>query len=124
MNLDFFKSRPFFYLGGFFALEIFLFETLKPPTQPMPVLPERDVFIGGMIISEIEEKEIYHEKRLSFILNARRLWIDRNPTAIREKVRVHVPKPEPPLNYGDEIVLKGRLVEPDGRRNRSEEHTS
>ena len=117
MNFDFFKVRPLFYLALLFAAGIFVFEWFKPIIRPEPDLAEKKVFIGGLIVSEIEVKVIHQETRLSFLLNARRLWIDGEPSVFREKIKVYLPNPESELNYGDEIVLEGRLVEPDGRRN-------
>ena len=117
MNLNFFKSRPLFYLAILFGACIFMCEQLRPVAQSEADLTQKSIFIGGTIVSEIEEKIIYQEKRLSFILDVRRLWMNGKPSAIREKVKVHLPKPEAELNYGDEIVLEGRLAEPDGRRN-------
>ncbi len=117
MNFNFFKSRPLFYLAILFGACIFIFELLKPVAQSEPDLTQKSVFIGGTIVSEIEEKVLYQERRLSFILDVQRLWTDGKPSVFREKVKVHLPKPGAELSYGDEVVLEGRLVEPESRRN-------
>ncbi len=127
MKTDFIRKRPLFYGAILLASVIFLNEYVfsgffshggaKNLNSKQIALDNQEVFLGGVIVSEVDEKINYEVSNVSFILNARRLWVDKKPVEYRKKVKVYLKNPSQYLSYGDEVVLEGRLAEPDERRN-------
>ena len=121
MKIDFLRKRPLFYAAILLAFFIFLNERVFSSFlshEAFQTLPDaREVCIGGVIVSEVEEKIYYHVPNDSFVLDARRAWLDGKPILFKAKVKVYSKAPEEPLNYGDEVLIQGRLAEPDGPRN-------
>ncbi len=121
MRIDFLRKRPLFYAAILLAFFIFLNERVFSSFlshEAFQTLPDaREVCIGGVIVSEVEEKIYYHVPNDSFVLDARRAWLDGKPILFKAKVKVYSKAPEEPLNYGDEVLIQGRLAEPDGPRN-------
>jgi len=72
------------------------------------VRDERETVLGGVIVSEVEEKEsFYGDRRVSFVLRAEAVG----------KVKAFLKKPKEDIAYGDEIVVKGKFRFPKGVRN-------
>lgn len=109
-------KRPLFYAAILLAAAIFIYDRLAPKPIPVP-LPEGKFFLGGVIVSEIEIKELYGQERASFTLEARRFWVGSESLVSKEKFKVYLDAPPQMPAYGDEIVLEGTAALPDGQRN-------
>ena len=124
--------RPLFYaavfLGGTILLQSYLFPDLDKKFLPKNdishfVHKERSsVYLGGMIVSEVEKREtFYGGTNASFILKVESVWEADNKESmpVSGLVKIYLPDPKSPLDYGDEMVMKGGLAFAKGVRNPS-----
>ncbi len=78
------------------------------------------VLLGGVVVSEVEERETFYGGRLiSFILENKKLWRtdDKAPQKVAGRTKVYLSDSAEAVAYGDEVVIKGELKIPKGRRN-------
>jgi competence protein ComEC len=123
--IDAFRKRPLFYAAILVALIIAsarfvgLWPALPSDHIGRWVGHQGSAYIGGRIVSEVEERETdYHERLASFVISSRKFWLeDKKLRRVRGKVKVYLKNPKEALGYGDEIVIKGNLVEPKDVRN-------
>jgi competence protein ComEC len=117
---DAFRRRPLFwsalFLCALIASQRYFFPDLFQSRLPRLDTP---LYLGGVISSEIEEKEtLYGERRTLFILQAKRLFLeDGRSKPASGLVKVSARDLSKDLRYGDEIVLEGEMRQPRVRRN-------
>ncbi len=122
--------RPLFYaavfLGGLILLQSYFFPGLDKKflsKNDISYFVHEDrspVTLGGTIVSQVEEREtFYGSTKASFILKAGRIWETDNKGSmpVSGLVKIYLPNPKSPLDYGDEIVMKGELAFAKGVRN-------
>ncbi len=112
------RRQPLFYAAIALSLAIAVWHAFVP-TAKNP-FPQGKVFLGGTIVSEVEEREtFYGEKRVSFVLEGKKIWegSSAKPSGVSGGVKVHLRDPKEDLAYGDELVMQGELVAPKGLRN-------
>lgn len=81
---------------------------------------EKSVFLGGVIISEVETRiSGYGDPLTGFVLEAKKAWIeqDKGGKKVSGRVKCYLKRLAVPLKYGDEIVIRGDLRLPPGLRN-------
>ena len=121
------RRRPLFFAAlifcaGIFAWHFFHFpEFLSSHDISHEISADsRTVFLGGQIVSEVEERPApFGGISSSFVVHAGRLWEgpDGAGKDVRGRVKVNWKQPTARLDYGDVIVLEGELTDFKGVRN-------
>ncbi len=124
---DAFFKAPLFWIAALVLAAIFAFAGASGPgafagaMDPARLLSgkSRPVTLGGVVASDIDEREsAYGVRRISFVLDARRVWLSAEESRnVRGRVRVLWSGPAIEPRYGDEIVVEGELAAPRGVRN-------
>ncbi len=126
MNLEW-RRRPLFFAAVLFSFGILCWRLFGFPDcissndiSHELLQKNRHVFLGGQIISEVEERQaIFGPRAAWFMLKTERLWdgFDNLGKIVQGRVRVRWKNPPPSLEYGHQIVLEGELSEFPGVRN-------
>lgn len=116
-----FRRRPLFYLFVLLAVFLFFFaDKLGPDLSRFEGLESEKLYLGGIIVSDVQKSEtVYGQEQLSFILKTQRIWSNEKGWQEAPFLKTKVILKEPPqsFEYGDEVVIQGRLSLPDKARN-------
>ncbi len=90
------------------------------PADLLRHAPSAEVFVGGRVVSEPEWKTgVSGSRRTAFTLEAKRFWSGPGapPEVVSGRTRVYLRDPAESPVFGDELVVRGDLELPKGRRN-------
>ncbi len=124
---DSIRRQPLFYAALLLCLVIAVGSWIHFPQSLSAndvshfVNQKEESVLGGVIVSEVEERESFYGSRLaSFVLKAGRIWPDetgKESFTVSGKTKVFLKNPNEAIAYGDEIVMKGKFRFPKGVRN-------
>ncbi len=118
--------RPLFFLAIIFSLLIGGTQNFRESFLPKDSiahknnLSEASIYLGGIVDSSVVSKpDRYGQTHVSFVLRTRRFWEGKGTEGeiVSGKTKVYLTDPPSCPDYGDEIVLQGRLSAPKGLRN-------
>lgn len=77
----------------------------------------QNVYLQGVIVSDVEEGLTrYGAKKTTFIIESNSLNTEAGDFSVTGLVKVYIYGRARRISYGDEIILKGRLCRPEGRK--------